>query len=318
MSTNLSNLIVPSVFAKYVGAQRTLKNAIVTSGAAIRQPQLSAFLAGGASKFSLPYWGALSATATLPSTNYESNVGVQKMSANKQEAVRMVRNITPVAITALEAMLIGEDPVSEAANEIARIQTEIRQASLLNVLAGVTGADTAALTYDAGTETTLTADILLSAVANKWGDSQRGLGGLTLVMNSTEYLDLQRAQLTGGTNVSFANAINVGFGVFLGASIVVDDATPANTVYVVRRGGIAFGEAAVAVPFEIERKASAGDGGGADVLHARDLYTYHVLGTSFAGTPAGEVVTEAELATVGNWDIKQAVKNCGVIAVIHD
>ena len=318
MASNLGNLIVPSVFARYVGAERDKINAVVKSGAAVASPQLSALLAGGANIFNLPFWGALSATGIVPTTDYAVDATPQKTAASAQKALRVLRAITPVAVTDLEGMLIGEDPVAAAAAQVAEVQNEIRQGVLLSMLGAVVAADSAALTFDAGTGTALTGAMLVEGVATKFGDQARGLNGMTLIMDSIEYFNLQSDQLSNGKYVALPNAIDVGFGTYLGATVIIDDTMPANTVYIVKRGGLAFGQASVAAPVEIERKASAGNGGGADILHARDLFTYHVAGTSFNTTPAADLATNAEIALTANWDLVKAAKLCGAMAVIHD
>lgn len=318
MASNLGNLIVPSVFGRYVGSERDKLNAFVKSGAAVATPALSGLLAGGANVFNLPFWGNISATAVVPSTDYAVEATPQKMAASSQKALRMLRAITPVAITDLEGMLIGDDPVVEAARQVAETQNEIRQSILISMLDAVTAADTAALTFDAGVATALTGAMIVEAVATKFGDQARGLAGLTLVMNSMEYFDLQSSNLTSGVNVVLPNAIDVGFGTFLGATLVIDDTVAANTVYVIKRGGLAFGQASVATPVEIERKANAGNAGGADFLYARDLFTYHVAGTSYSGSVAGDLASDAEIALAGNWDLVKAAKLCGAFKLIHD
>jgi hypothetical protein len=322
MASNLGNLIVPSVFEKYAAAERLKLNRFVSSGAAIVNPRLSALLAGGANVFNLPFWSELSATGLVPTTDYAVTATPQKMAASSQKAVRIARNITPIVITELEGMLIGEDPIREAAAQVAAIQADIRQTSLMQVLASVTALDSsdsgtaADLLYDdAGTS--LTAAMLVKGVQSVWGDRVNGLAGMTFVMNSLELLDLQLVQLSGSANIIVPNQQDSSMFTFQGATIVVDDSVADNTVYVIRRGGLSFGTAPVASPIELDRLAGAGNGSGADVLYARDLFSYHVSGTSFTGTAAGDIVTDAELGTSTNWGLVKSKKLIGVMKLTH-
>ena len=316
MAGNLANLIVPAVFGNYVAAGLAKSNAFVKSGAAINSPQLSALLGGGAAVFSLPMWKNLSATSLMPSSDVAELATAQKMQAGKQIALRVLRAATPVAVTDLEGMIIGEDPVAEAVRQYVDVHASIRQKTLVDMLKAVTAADTAALTYDS-TATAGSAELVAEACANKFGDRVRGLVGLTLVMNSIEYLDFQKTQ-AGAPGIVVANAVDLGFGTVSGASIVIDDDVPANTIFVVRPGGIAFGTAAVATPFEVLRKPDAGNAGGADIIYSRDLYSYHVAGTTFDAAIAGEMATDAEIALAASWSLALDPKLCGAIAITHD
>jgi len=321
MASNLANLFVPSVTAGYIQAELTINNAFVKSGAAIVSPQLSANLAGGAKQFNLPFWKPSATTGIVPSTDYETKAGVQKMSSGSQIAVRMVRAITPKAIADLEGMLIGEDPVQEAVRQLAEEHNAIRQTSLMSLLNGITAVDSA----DAGTAadllytdagTAFSGTMLTKGIQSVWGDSIRGPRGLTLVMNSLEFLDLQVAQ-AGTSGIAFPDSIDVGFGTFMGATVVVDDTIADNTVLVIRKGGLAYGTAALASAFAVQRDEFAGNGGGADVIFSRDLFGYHVAGTSYTGATAGDVVTDTELATVGNWSLVKDKKLVGVMKITH-
>lgn len=321
MAANLSNLIVPQVFGGYVAAERDKMNAFVKSGAAVVSPQMNALLAGGANKFTLPFWKNISATGIVPSTDYEAMATVQKMSAGSQNAVRLFRAIEPVAVTALEGMLVGSDPVQEAVRQLAEAHNQIRQTSLIAMINAVTAVDSADagvaadLTYTSAA-TSLSGDVLATAVATVWGDAVRGLAGLTLVMNSLEFLDLQKL-VNAASGIAFPNAIDVGFGTFMGATVVVDDTVANDTVYVIKRGGLAFGTASLAVPFEMERKPGAGNGGGAELIYSRDLFGYHVAGTSYTGAIAGDVATDAEVGLLGNWSLVKSAKLCGVMKITH-
>lgn len=322
MAANLANLVVPSVFASHVAAQRDKLNSFVKSGAAVVSPQLSTLLAGGAKSFNLPYWKAISGTGIVPSTDYETKAAVQKVSGGTMTAVRLLRAISPIAVTDLEGLLVGEDPVAAAEAQIAEAHNEIRQTSLLGMLGAVTAVDSAdggvaadLLYNDAGTS--LNGTMLAKGIQSVWGDQVKGLAGMTLVMNSLEFLDLQSNQITGAANLAFPNAVDVGFGTFMGATIVVDDTVADNTVYVIRRGGLAFGSAALASPFAIVRDEFAGTAAGADIVFSRDLFGYHVAGSSYTGAIAADVATDAEISNVANWTLAKDKKFCGVMKVTH-
>lgn len=321
MAANLSNLFVPGVTEKYIQAEMTASNAFVKSGAAVVSGQLSTLLSGGAKSFTLPFWNPGSTTGIVPSTDYDTKASVQKMSAGSQIAVRMVRAITPKAMTDLEGLLIAEDPAAEAIRSLAEEHAGFRQTALINVLSSVTALDSADVGTDADlayadVATSFSGVVLTKGIQSVWGDAVRGPRGMTLVMNSLEFLDLQVTQ-TAATGIQFPDSIDVGFGTYMGATIVIDDAVPNDTVYVIRKGGLAYGSASLVNAFAIQRDEFAGNGAGADVIFSRDLFSYHVAGTSYTGTIAGDVVTDTELGTSAKWSLAKNKKLIGVMKITH-
>lgn len=322
MAKNLENLIVPSVFAGYISAELQKANRVVASGAAVNSPQLSALLAGSTAEFNLPYWKSISANSLVPSTDPDTLASSQRLAAGNQKALRIARSLTPVAVADLEGMLIGEDPVREAVSQFVDAHNTIRQKTIIDMLNAVTAIDSA----DAGTDADLTFaagagtfghDMLIAGTTAIFGDNAR-IAGTTLFLNSVEYASIQKDVFTAGGIVNKA-AIDVGFGTYLGATLIVDDDVPTGTIYVVRPGGLAYGSASVPVPFEMERNASGGNGGGVTLLHSRDLYSYHVAGTSFTGafTAGSELATDADIAATAKWSLVRPAKYCGAMKITH-
>jgi len=104
-------------------------------------------------------------------------------------------------------------------------------------------------------------------------------------------------------------------------TIIVDDSLPAvagtnritYTSILFAAGAVAYGEGAPTMASELERKASAGNGGGQDILHSRKTAIILPYGTSFlAASVAGQSPTLAELGTAGNWDRVYNRKNVNI------
>lgn len=319
MSANISNLFVPSVVAPYIAAELSALNSVVRSGAAVVSSQMNTMLAGGASTFTIPFWKEISASALVPTSDWETKAGVQKVSAGSQVGVRVLRALTPIALTEVEGLMTGADPVGAVAAQLANAHNTIRQSVLLAMLGAVTGVDSgdagtaADLAYD-GTAGVFSASSLIKGVQAVWGD-RGSVRGNTLLMTSLTYSTLQLDELN--SSVGSRAGIDVGFGTFLGNTVIVDDTVPTGKTYVIRPGGLGFGTASLAVPFEIQRDASAGNGGGGEALFSRDLFSYHVAGTSFTGSFTGEHATDAEIATASKWSLVKDKKFCGVAVIAH-
>lgn len=316
MAANLSNLVVPTVMGDYIAATLSENVNVITSGAARRSEYLSNALRGGANIFTVPFWNPISGDQTVPSSDPEVKAPYQRMSAGKQKAVRIFRANKPVAITDVEAQLTATSPIAEAARQmVQRLQLKRQDvlASIINGVVGVDGADAGTagdLIYEAGSKGIV--DAIVDGIAEVWGDSG-SVQGSTLILGSKAYAELQKVQLSGG-GISDMSGVNVGFGTFLGATLIRNDRI--NGLAVIRPDGLAYGDAAgTYVAYETERDMRGGNGGGVTMVTLRDLYTFHIAGTSFIGEPAGELATDAELASSANWALVTEPKFAGVMKI---
>jgi hypothetical protein len=104
---------------------------------------------------------------------------------------------------------------------------------------------------------------------------------------------------------------NLLYRTYLGRRIIVDDGLPAiagatdGVKYMsvlFGPGAFGWGEALPTVPFEVERSARSGNGGGQEELWERKTWLLHPAGFQQTGTPSGESFTLAELAGAAAWD----------------
>lgn len=115
--------------------------------------------------------------------------------------------------------------------------------------------------------------------------------------------------------------------VYMGKIVVVDDSLPViagtnSPKYVTllfSPGAFGFGSGRMRVPSEMYRKASAGNGGGEDILHTRRNDIIHPAGYQFtSASVAGKSATLAELAAATNWDRVMDRKIIGIAALYHN
>ena len=77
-----------------------------------------------------------------------------------------------------------------------------------------------------------------------------------------------------------------------------------------------FGMTADAKPFEVFAQPLQGNGAGGEVAAARDIFGYHVVGTSFTGSIVGDIPTDAELATMAKWGLTFPSKAVGIASLV--
>jgi hypothetical protein len=95
---------------------------------------------------------------------------------------------------------------------------------------------------------------------------------------------------------------------FTGLRLVITDSVETGapaagdyTSYIVGSGMIGHGATAPDVSEEVERVASTGNGGGADILHSRNHFCLHPYGFSFTATPASTSPTLGEFEDPTSW-----------------
>lgn len=327
--TRLSDIIVPEVFFGYVQEASTKKNALVNSGIVPVDPMIVSGLSGGGKTFNVPGFQHIADTSNdynVSSDDPTSTASANKIQTTQQIAARLDRNAVWGGAD-LAAQLAGTDPMSAAANMVSAYQTTQRQKTLVNMLTGVfASADMS----DAVNDVSI-ADGNNAASANKISneaiidtlapfDDMQGMNNV-LVVHGDIYRNLQKNNL-----ITFepSSTQNIGFGTYLGLTLLVDSSVPkvaggvsgsVYTSYVMKPSAVGFGAVAPRVPVEVEREALQGDGGGVEYLIVRDAFSYHPYGMKWTGSPAGVTPANSELAVGTNWTRVFNQKNVGLAAL---
>lgn len=334
-STAISNIVVPEVFAPYMLEMSMEKNAFVKSGLIAVNPALSAKLAGGGLTFSFPSFrnaDESSTAANVSNSDAASNATPEGLVARSNIAVRLERNKV-WSSTDLTASVAGADPLQALGLQLGDSINKWRTASLMSVMAGVVNetrmaasVNTIASESIAGqsASTKWSVGALIDTLA-AWGDSAVDAANApAILMHSAVFRSLQKAEPNSFVPVSTSNVF---FPTYLGMPVIVDDRYTSRagttdgvvyTSYLIKRGAVEFGSAVHANAVEVERNVLGGNGGGAELLAARDIFAYHIIGTKFTGTPAADLPTDAELATASNWALAYSTKAIGVAALVHN
>ena len=165
--------------------------------------------------------------------------------------------------------------------------------------------------------TNFTAEAFLDARLTM-GDSMEDLS--VIMVHSVVYNRMQNNNLI--TFIPDARG-EVRIPMFLGAAVIVDDGMPTGTTsvrgdgtagvvgvyesWLFGSGSSQLGVGSAETPTEVERQASAGNGGGSETLHSRVEWCIHPVGHAFSvSTPAnggpGNAATSGNLNHAGSWN----------------
>ena len=332
--TQVSDVVVPEVFTPYVQQMTEEKARLVQAGVLVRNPLMDQLLAGGGLTFNVPSfrdldndadnvstdavsdeiaWTQLSGTAV--GSNYPTlNDSVPlKVETDQEVAVRLSRNAS-WSSSDLAAALAGADPLDSIASNVAYYWLRRLQAIFVATWNGVIADNVANDSSDYENDisgasfvdgvTNFSAEAFLDAAVTM-GDSMEDLA--VVMVHSVVYNRMQKNNL-----IDFIPDARgeIQIPTFLGREVVVDDGLPVTgSVYdtwLFGRGATALGVGSAKVPTEIERKPSAGNGGGQEILFSRNEWSVHPIGHAYTGTAPnggpGNGAGSNNLANAGSWN----------------
>lgn len=324
--TQISDLIVPEVFTPYVQKLTEEKSRLIVSGAAVRDPKIDEFLAGGGLTFNVPSFKDLDNEEENVSSDHAddrytggtNNSKPKKTGTFQEIGVRLSRNQS-WSSSDLASALIGKDPMENIAQRVSSYWARRQQAAFIATVAGVFANNDAAAVAGEHVQGDLTNDVSGTAYAAgvtdfnahsfidaavTMGDS---MGDLSLVaVHSIVYARMQKNNLI--TYIPDARG-EVTIPTFLGRVVIVDDGVPAaNGVFqtwLFGSGAVRVGMGSPKVPTETKRDPDAGNGGGAEILYSRVEWCLHPAGHKYIGTPANggpsNAATTNNLANAASW-----------------
>lgn len=317
-TTQVADLpIIPEIFSREMILRTLATNAFVRSGVAVEDPQLNAFLNSdqGGKTFSPRFLGPLKDDDPNISTDDPAVLAVpKKISGFTNKAVRHSLNQV-WSVMDLPVDLDGTDPINAIEMQLSAYWDTVLTRRVLASLYGVSASDQASsgpkdmvvdISGETGAAALFNADAYITA-RGTMGDRSSVLGNIAV--HSTVYQTMQRQNMIDTIPNS---QTDIGFGTYMGAGIIVDDAMtvipatsgePATPVkyysYLFGRGAIALGTGSPKVPFEVDRNMLSGNGGGEELIASRVEWIIHPQGFSYDGdsTP-----TIAELQTASKWN----------------
>lgn len=319
--TRIADVVVPEIFSPYVQQMTQEKSRLIRSGAITLDAQLNSALAGGGLTFNEPSFKDLDNDAENVSTDDPATDSTpNKIGTATEIQVRLSRNNSWSSMD-LSGDLAGADPMQAIANRVSDYWTRRQQAAFVATLNGVFADNAAAPTGTEHVQNDMTHDVsgasfvdgVTNFSAESFIDATATMGDsmedLTMVMvHSIVYARMLKNNLIDFVSDSVnGNAVRIP--TFLGREVIVDDGVPRSSgvfnTWLFGRGAVRGGMGSPKVPTEVDRKPSAGNGGGQDILFNRTEWIIHPVGHAYAGTPPNggpsNASTTNNLAHADSW-----------------
>lgn len=315
----ISDIVIPEVYNDYFLENSIYKSALWRAGIVASDPRMNGLLQGGAEVFNLPFWksndvvGADAAPVDEDTTLTPAAIGTGQMVARRHFREKAFGQ------NDVAAVLAGEAPVDQMIDLTERFWNRNYQAILFNSIRGViddndsNDSDDMINDITGDTDDTINSGAVIDTIS-LFGDADEDLTALG--MHSIPYNNLRKDNLIDFTP---DNAQNIGWGTYLGKSVIVDDSLlisgPEYWTVLFKPGAFAFSEdltSGLYEPTEVERNPNYS--GGQSVYYTRRVFLIHPFGFAWSddGSPGADFPTDAELRDGGNWDrVVSDVKNVG-------
>jgi hypothetical protein len=331
--TQISDVVVPSVFAPYVQLLSTSLSLLIKTGVILTDPLLDQFVRDGGQFIDMPHFNDLGDTEAnisgdSPSDVIAANYGLgtpsprldstpENITTGQTRAVRHNRNQSWSSMD-LAAQLAGADPMDAIASRVAGYWTRQDQlqlnASIEGIIADNVANDSSDMVNDISTSGAITDANRFSADA--FIDAMQTMGDHKTMVSAIGVHSVVHARMQKLNLIDFVpdSEANVGFGTYQGKPLIVDDGMSvtlngANTRYwtqIYGPGVFGLGTGSPRVPSEVERQGAAGNGGGQEILYSRREFLLHPQGFNFEATTGsgmvGQSPTNAELALAATWN----------------
>jgi hypothetical protein len=323
-ATLVGDIIIPEVWVPYTIERTKEKSALFQSGIISTDPRIDEQLNGGGDLINMPFFNDLDGDDQVRDT--DSTLTVNNITTGKDIA-RLHARAQAWGVEDLAAELSGANPMEAIGDRVADYWARRMQVLLIATLTGVfadnTANDSSDLVNDVADEDVdtngaveLDGGVILDS-KQKLGDAKGDLAAIT--MHSQVHTNLQKKQLVEYYPES---DIDIGFGTFLGMTIIVDDGVPVAdasisgkkyTSYMFGSGAIGYGEGNVKNPVEDARDALADQ----DVLINRRNFILHPRGVKWTeSSVAATFPTNAECEDAANWDRVYPQKNIRMVKIV--
>lgn len=319
--TRISDVVVPQIFTPYVQQMTEAKSRLIQSGAVSVDSSLTALLGGGGLTFNNPSYKDLETSEENVSSDDPAVFSTpDKIGTATEIQVRLSRNKSWSTMD-LAAVLAGSDPMQAIGDRVSDYWTRRLQLAFVSTMKGVFADNAAAPIGTEHVQNDMTVNIKGAAYVagvtdfnssafidtiTTMGDSMEDLA--LVFVHSIVYSRMLKNNLIDFI-VDSTNPQAIRIPTFMGREVIVDDGMPVlNGVFeswFFGTGAVRMGSGVPAMPTEVERLASAGNGAGQEILHNRVEWMLHPVGNAYVGTsPVGgpsNAATANNLAHADSW-----------------
>lgn len=329
--TQLTNVIVPSIFTGYTLEPSIYKSRFFASGAIVENPGISGLLAGGGTTFNLPYWkDTAGGSGDVPSESVATTVN--NATTGKQVTRRQLREKAWGA-NDISQIFAGDDPMAALNARVGGYWSQAYDQLAISTIRGVVADnianDSGDLVNDisggAGAAAIISDSAVIDAQAKlgengtvSAGDLNGGAFAAILVHPAT-YAVLRKADLIDFVPIS-GQERPLEF--YMGMRVIVDRNAYVNSTvydsYILKNGALQFGQTSTGyMPTELYRDPSTGFG--IDKLYTRRVFAMHPMGWQWTENTVtgGLSPSDANLVLAANWDRAYNAENSGIVVLRH-
>lgn len=331
-TVQLSNIIDTTVFRDLPAVDGPEKTAFWESGVIARSPLFDMIADAPGKGYELPFWNDLDASVEPNYSNDDpTDIAVpQNLAQADQAGWKAFLNEGWSAADLAAELVMGQKPMERIRQ---RIDTYWRRqfqrrllASARGVLADNIANDGADMAYVAAGATN--ADVTASTVFTRenFTTAAYTMGDMVdeIQLIAVHSVVMKRMVDNGDVETIRDEDGQIILQSYLGKRIVVDDSmpyvpasgtggaddAPRYTSILFGRNAFGYGEGTPMVPYEVERQAAQGQGGGVETLWSRKTWLLHPFGFKQVVAPSTEEShTLAQLASAATWDRVVARKN---------
>lgn len=329
--TQLTNVIVPSVFTAYNLEPSIYKSRFWNAGVIQGNASLDALLAGGGTTFNLPFWkDTAGGTGDVPSES--SATTINNATSGKQVARRQFRE-KAWGSNMIAGISAGEDIVSmlgaKAGNYWTQAYDQLAIATLKGVVADNIANDSGDLVNDisggAGSAAIISDSAVIDAQAKLGENGTVGANDINggafaaILVHPSTYAVLRKADLIDFVPIS-GQERPLEF--YMGMRVIVDRNAYVNSgvydSYILKSGVLQFGQTSEGyMPTELYRDPSKGFG--IDQIYTRRCFALHPVGWQWTeNTVTGGITpSDANLILAANWDRVYNAENSGLVVLRH-
>jgi len=303
-TTQLADIFVADYYGTIAPVNSPEKTAVFESGIIVKSPELDAIAQNGQGTSEISYWQDLDADEepNISNDNPDDLGEVGKAEQGTMRARTLYLN-KGYGVADLTSELANTEPMQHIRNRFGTYWTRRWQRYLLGAARGVIASnianDAGDMVVDAGATISAGAFQDAAFTSGDAADVFSAIGVHSVVMNQMVKQDLIEYLRDSDGRIILAT--------YLGKPVFMDD----SLVYGAGRylsvffgqGAFGYGEGTPAVPVELERKPSGGNGGGAEVLWERKTLILQPAGFSWKGSNNQNLSpTATQYASAANWE----------------
>lgn len=316
--TQLADIYDAIVYRDIPAVNSPEKTAFFESGIVTRTPLLDSLASGEGKIAELPFWNDIDPTSEVNySDDTENSATPVKIVQGEQIARKAFVNKGFKEADLAAELSVGGDALTHVRNRVDMYFMRQWQRRLIastnGILADNVANDSGDMVIDVASESIAGQSASTRFSRSNFTSAVYTLGDMASLITAIGVHSAIMKQMVDADDIDFIpdSEGKLTIPTYLGVRVIVDDSLTVTagstdgfkyTSVLFGAGAFGYGEGTPAVPTELERSESQGNGGGASTLWVRNTWLLHPAGFKVSTAPSGVSYTLAELATATSWD----------------